>query len=99
MADAIKIIGMGDMSLVQAAKITNGEETPYCGEDVSDDELSWGLNYTELFAPLIHTVQATRREMDHHAGRIDKQEAIINDLQIRLGQAEKEIKELKQATQ
>lgn len=98
-ADAIKIIGMGDMSLVQAAKITNGEETPYCGEDVSDDELSWGLNYTELFAPLIHTVQATRREMDHHAGRIDKQEAIINDLQIRLGQAEKEIKELKQATQ
>jgi len=42
-------------------------------------------------------IQKTRKDLMYQAGRIDMQEAIINDLQTRLLQAEKTIKQLTQA--
>jgi hypothetical protein len=44
-------------------------------------------------------IQKNRKDMNNQISRIDMQEAIINDLQTRLWQAEKQIKELKQTAQ
>ena len=44
-------------------------------------------------------IQKNRKELNHQANRIDMQEVIIDDLQSRLWQAEKQIKELKQTAQ
>lgn len=57
------------------------------------------MNYQNIMALNTYMIQKTRKEMAYQSGRIDIQEATINDLQNRLWQAEKEIKELKQAAQ
>ena len=54
-----------------------------------EEALSYGAN--------TFMIQKTRKDLIYQAGRIDMQEAIINDLQIRLLQAEKTIKQLTQA--
>lgn len=55
------------------------------------------LAYDELIGANTFMIQKTRKDLMHQAGRIDMQEAIINDLQTRLLQAEKTIKQLTQA--
>lgn len=52
------------------------------------------LAYDELIGANTFMIQKTRKDLIYQAGRIDMQEAIINDLQIRLLQAEKTIKQL-----
>ena len=55
------------------------------------------LAYDELIGANTFMIQKTRKNLIYQAGRIDMQEAIINDLQTRLLQAEKTIKQLTQA--
>lgn len=55
------------------------------------------LAYDELIGANTFMIQKTRKDLIYQAGRIDMQEAIINDLQTRLLQAEKIIKQLTQA--
>ena len=55
------------------------------------------LAYDELIGANTFMIQKTRKDLMYQAGRIDMQEAIINDLQARLLQAEKTIKQLTQA--
>lgn len=62
-------------------------------------ETEYGICYEEIIALNTHMIQKNRKDMNNQIGRIDMQQAIINDLQNRLWQAEKEIKELKQAAQ
>lgn len=65
-AEAAKYTDMGDLSLYQAAVISDkkdGDEAPY-SEDIPDEKLSWGLNYNELIAPLIRVVQAQQKQID-----------------------------------
>ena len=47
------------------------------------------LAYDELIGANTFMIQKTRKDLMYQAGRIDMQEAIINDLQTRLLQAEK----------
>lgn len=68
------------------------------GKDVTVDiETEYGVSYTEFIALNTHMIQKTRKDLIYQAGQIDMQEAIINDLQTRLLQAEKTIKQLTQA--
>lgn len=55
------------------------------------------LAYDELIGANTFMIQKTRKDLMYQAGRIDMQEAIINDLQTRLLQAEKTIKQSTQA--
>ena len=55
------------------------------------------LAYDELIGANTFMIQKTRKDLIYQAGRIGMQEAIINDLQTRLLQAEKTIKQLTQA--
>lgn len=49
LAKHIKDLGLGDFSMVQASIVENGTERPYDGnEKIDDNQLSWGINYTEL---------------------------------------------------
>ena len=61
--NSIKTLGLGDLSITQASIIDGENERPYYGEDIDDSKLSWGLNYTELFAPMIDVLQIHDREL------------------------------------
>lgn len=62
---------VGDLSLFQASYIDeNGEEQQY-QENVDDEKLSWGLNYTELIAPILALVQQQQKEIDNLKKRIE----------------------------
>lgn len=62
-------------------------------------KMQYSLNYNNFISLNTYMIQKTRNELNYQAGRIDLQQAAINDLQNRLWQAEKEIKQLKQAAQ
>ncbi|MBS4933547.1 MAG: tail fiber domain-containing protein [Clostridiales bacterium] len=64
-----------------------------------DIRKQYSLNYNNFISLNTYMIQKNRKELNYQSGRIDMQQAIINDLQSRLWQAEKEIKELKQAAQ
>lgn len=64
-----------------------------------DIKKQYSLNYNNFIAINTHMIQKNRKDLIYQSGMIDMQQAIINDLQSRLWQAEKEIKELKQAAQ
>ena len=49
--------GMGDLSLYQAVVVEPDGSERYFREGVQDENLCWGLNYSELIAPLVRTVQ------------------------------------------
>lgn len=49
--------GMGDLSLYQAVVVEPDGSEHYFHEGVPDESLCWGLNYSELIAPLVRTVQ------------------------------------------
>lgn len=62
-----------------------------------DIQKQYSLNYNNFISLNTHMIQKTRTEMSYQSGRLDMQQEIINDLQTRLWQAEKEIEQLKQA--
>ncbi len=62
-AQAANEYDMGDLALYQAAVIEeNGTET-YFRNEVSDENLSWGLNYPEFIAPLVAVVQEQEKRI------------------------------------
>ena len=63
-AQSAKDVGMGDLSLYQAAVIQEGyeDEQPYSSQ-ISDENLSWGLNYNEFIAPIIRVEQVLYNEI------------------------------------
>ena len=50
----------------------------YFGEDVDDSELTWGLAYTELIAPLVKVVQIQHDNIQTLTSRISELEARLN---------------------
>ena len=62
-----------------------------------DIEKQYSLNYSGFIALNTYMIQKTRKEMLYQAGKIDLHETIIQDLQNRIYQLEKQIKELGQA--
>lgn len=62
-----------------------------------DIEKQYSLNYSGFISLNTHMIQKTRKEMLYQAGKIDLHETIIQDLQNRIYQLEKQIKELRQA--
>ena len=74
-AETAKETGMGDLSLYQAARVDeNGEEHAFT-PDTPDEELSWGLNYGEMVAPLLYAVQQLFVRVDEQKVRIEELEA------------------------
>lgn len=95
-------LGFGAQHVVAAiekAGLTTQEYGAVIIDYVDGQAVDYCLRYEEFIALNTHMIQTTRKDLNYQVGRIDMQEAIINDLQSRLGQAEKEIKELKQAAQ
>ena len=64
---------------------------------VEDYGMEKGLCYNDLLPTTIHMTQKNTKELMHQAGKIDLHETIIRDLQNRIYQLEKQLKELKQA--
>ena len=87
-ASLSKDIGMGDLSLYQAAAVEkvideNGEEQViehYYSEDYDDKDLMWGLSYEEFIAPIVATVQEQQKQIDEQQAKIDDLQAQINEL-------------------
>ena len=52
-----------DLSFYEASYIDESKGD-YHGEEVSDEELSWGMMYDELIAPLVKVVQMQQKEID-----------------------------------
>lgn len=52
-----------DLSFCEAHYIDESKGD-YHGEEVSDEELSWGMMYDELIAPLVKVVQIQQKEID-----------------------------------
>ena len=76
-AKTIKKIGRDDLTIVQAAIVEDGEERPYYGEEINDEKLSWGLNYTEFIPPMVSVIQT-------HENEISKLKAEIAQLRAKL---------------
>lgn len=65
LAKHIKDIDIGDLAMVQASIVNeDGSETPYWGEEIDDEKLSWGINYEELHAQTILMCQEQQLEID-----------------------------------
>lgn len=95
-------LGFGAQHVVAAiekAGLTTQEYGAVIIDYVDGQAVDYCLRYEEFIALNTHMIQTTRKDLNYQVGRIDMQEAIINDLQSRLWQAEKEIKELKQVAQ
>lgn len=67
------------------------------GGNPPDVKKQYSLNYSGFIALNTYMIQKTRKEMLYQAGKIDLHETIIQDLQNRIYQLEKQIKELRQA--
>ena len=52
-----------NLSFYEAHYIDDSKDD-YHGEEVSDEELSWGMMYDELIAPLVKVVQMQQKEID-----------------------------------
>lgn len=82
LASHIKNLNLGDLSMVQASIIDGGNEKSYHGEDIDDELLSWGINYTELTPYLILMIKEQQK-------KIDELERIVNNFEERLLKLEK----------
>lgn len=68
----IKDLALGDLSMVQASIIDGEQERPYYGEDIDDSQLSWGINYNELIAPMIKMLQEQQQQIDSLQAQVDE---------------------------
>ena len=50
----------------------------YFGEDVDDEELTWGLSYSELIAPLVKVVQMQHDDIQNLINRVTDLEVQLN---------------------
>ena len=78
---------IGDTALYCAAhyeKDKNGEpiDIGYTS-DTPDEELSWGLRYTEFIAPMVSMIQTQQKQIDEQQKQIDKLQSQIQQLQER----------------
>jgi len=64
LAKHIKDLNLGDLSMVQASIIDGENEKSYHGEDIDDELLSWGINYTELTPYLILMIKEQQNEIN-----------------------------------
>lgn len=64
LASHIKDLNLGDLSMVQASIIDGNNEKSYHGEDIDDELLSWGINYTELTPYLILMLKEQQKKID-----------------------------------
>lgn len=67
---------MGDLSMYKAAVI-GGEEEQYYSPDVPDEQLSWGLDYSQIIAPLVQTVQDQQKRIESLEARLAALEKMI----------------------
>lgn len=67
---------MGDLSMYKAAVI-GGEEEQYYSPDVPDEQLSWGLDYSQIIAPLVQTVQDQQKRIESLESRLAALEKMI----------------------
>lgn len=67
---------MGDLSMYKAAVI-GGEEEQYYSPDVPDEQLSWGLDYSQIIAPLVQTVQEQQKRIESLETRLAALEKMI----------------------
>ena len=76
-------LGLGDLSLYQASVITTEDketiEKYYDPNDtaIKDKQLAWSLNYNEIVAPLVATVQQQQEEISSLKERIEKLESLL----------------------
>lgn len=81
-------LDMPDMSLYEARiKSEEGMSNDYV-EGTDESELNWYLNYTELIAPLIKTVQLQDEEIQLQNKEIEEQASEIAELKERLAKLE-----------
>ena len=78
---------IGDTGLYCAAhydKDDNGEviDIGYA-PDTPDEELSWGLRYTEFIAPMVSMIQTQQKQIDEQQKQIDELQSQIQQLQER----------------
>ena len=78
---------IGDTGLYCAAhyeKDDNGEpiDVGYA-PDTPDEELSWGLRYTEFIAPMVSMIQTQQKQIDEQQKQIDELQSQIQQLQER----------------
>ena len=77
----IKDLNIGDLALAQASIVNeDGTESPYHGEDIDDSKLSWGLNYEELIAPMVATIQSQQKEMDDLKKQVQELQKLVFSL-------------------
>lgn len=80
-AKCIKDLDLGNLSLVQASILNDdGTESPYFGEDIEDDKLSWGINYTELLPEVILMLQDLYKNTQEKDKRIEELENKVEEL-------------------
>lgn len=63
-ASTIRALGLGNLSMAQASIVNpDGTESPYHGESIDDNQLSWGLNYNEFIPPMVSVLQEHEKEI------------------------------------
>ena len=70
---------IGDLSVFQASVVDDEGNESYFNDAVDDKNLSWGLCYTELIAPLWAMVQQQQKQIDVLEEKMQKLEAKLND--------------------
>ena len=67
-----------DLAMIDVAYKESGKEVLFKDVDSIDDEkLTWGLNYSELIAPLVATVQIQQKEIDELRAEVKKLKALF----------------------
>ncbi len=77
LAKHIKDLNLGDLSMVQASIIDGENEKSYHGEDIDDELLSWGINYTELTPYLILMIKEQQNEINSLKNEINEIKQMI----------------------
>lgn len=77
-AKLIKRINRDDLSIVQASIVEGENEIPYHGEEISDDKLSWGLNYVEFIPPMVSVLQTHESEISRLKQQIAELQSKLN---------------------
>lgn len=81
LANHIKNLDLGDLSMVQACIIDGENEKSYHGEDIDDELLSWSINYTELTPYLILMLKEQQKKIDELEKTIDNFEERLSKLE------------------
>lgn len=81
-AEVAKNVLGKNLSLAKASFVTydeNGNAVDnYFRDDVSDEKLSWYLDYNEIISPLVATVQSQQKEIDELKKRLSDLEEKVN---------------------